>query len=274
VKWFPGVYRRALNVLHLPLFLSGFLSAEAGRDYGVGVAQKLRLLTRFGRNVRRIQSETSWWEHVLLAERILRIPAAVPGVVVECGCFKGASTASLSLVCSLTGRRLIVFDSFQGLPQPAEADSIHHVPHLGESHAYRKGDFRAGVQEVEGNIEAYGALQACELIPGYFEDTLPAFGERCVFAFLDVDLRDSLETCLTYLWPLLQDGCELYSHEAHHLEIAQVFFDDRWWRRLGFSAPGLIGAGSGLSYNASRWSAIGYTIKGAASLQSRVRTWE
>ena len=38
------------------------------------------------------------------------------GVVVECGCFLGGSTANLSLVCEVVGRELIVYDSFEGLP--------------------------------------------------------------------------------------------------------------------------------------------------------------
>ena len=45
-----------------------------------------------------------------------------PGVVVECGCFMGGSTANLSLVCGIVGRGLIVYDSFEGLPRPTPGD--------------------------------------------------------------------------------------------------------------------------------------------------------
>ena len=260
------IYRRVLDLLYLPLFLSRFLSREVGWEYNVSLVDKIRLLARILRNVRKIPAETSWREHVLMAENILSIPASIAGVVVECGCFKGASTASLSLVCSLTGRKLVVFDSFRGLPNPSDTDRVHHVPHLGEMHTYREGAFRGELEEVKSNLAAYGCAQVCELVPGFFEETLPEFSRECAFVFLDVDLRQSLETCLTYLWPLLQDGCRLFTHEAHHLEVAQVFFDKEWWRNLGSPPPGLIGAVHSVYFSAGFKSALGYTTKGLDSL--------
>jgi O-methyltransferase len=53
-----------------------------------------------------------------LASAVLQVPRSTPGSVVECGCYVGGSTANLSLVCAATGRKLIIFDSFQGLPEP------------------------------------------------------------------------------------------------------------------------------------------------------------
>jgi hypothetical protein len=45
-----------------------------------------------------------------------------PGVVVECGIWKGAWAANLSLVCRIVGRQLHIYDSFRGLPAPQEGD--------------------------------------------------------------------------------------------------------------------------------------------------------
>ena len=87
---------------------------------------------------------------------------------------------------------------------------------------------------------------------------------RIFLVFLDVDLVDSLRTCFTYLWPLLQDGCYLFTHEAHHMEIAGLFFHEEWWRsQMHCGAPGLIGAGTGLGLLPSSGgfgSALGYTV--------------
>lgn len=270
-RYLIKVYCKILNVLYLPVFLSSFLSREVGKEYSVGLTDKIQLLVKIWRNTRRIPGETSWREHILMAENILRIPVSTEGVVVECGCFKGASSASLSLACSLANRRLVIFDSFQGLPEPSDADKIHHLPSLGESHTYSRGAFCGEMKEVKANLETYGHAQVCELVPGYFEETLPRFSEECVFVFLDVDLRKSLETCLKYLWPLLKDGCRLFTHEAHHLEIAQLFFDREWWKNVDSSPPGLVSVIYRLSPSTGFWGALGYAVKSLKSLEWNVK---
>jgi len=257
------------------LFLRRFLRGKVGIEYNVTLFTKLKLLFRIFRNVRKIPGFTSWWEHVLLAEAILSVPSGLEGTVVECGCFKGSSTVSLSLACSIVGRRLVVFDSFEGLPTPANSDKAHRLPYCGEVHTYKQGALKADKQEVMNNLKAFGAWEVCDLIPGFFSETLPAFSEKCVLVFTDVDLRDSLQTCLMYLFPLLHDGCKLFTHEAHHLEIAQIFFDEYWWQQnTRMSAPGLVGAGTGLAFNADFGSPIGYTIKGLESQSFRVVSQE
>src|SRR5207302_6308567 len=139
---------------------------------------------------------------------------------VECGCYKGGSTANLSLVCALAGRQLEVFDSFRGLPQPTEDDTAHTVIDSAEIHLYAKGGFPATLDQVRGNVARYGRIDVCNFNVGFFQDTMTKFKRSCVFVFEDVDLRSSLETCLTHLWPLLQPGCYFFTHEAHHMEIA------------------------------------------------------
>lgn len=261
------LYKRLLQWLCLPLLLHSFFHPDLGRN-GVSFLDKCFLLWKFIRNTRRIHTVSSWYEHFLMAQAILSLPKKTRGVVVECGAFKGGSTANLSLVCKLVGRRLVVFDSFSGLPSPGLADRRHHCPALGEIHTYAKGAFRGRLAEVKRNLKAYGSLEVCEFIPGYFKTTLPKFTKRrhkvvCVFA--DVDLRQSLETCLRYLWPKLVKGGYFFTHEAQHQEIAQVFFDQDWWQKhLHQSPPGLIGAGLGLQVGLQP-TALGYTIKSPPS---------
>ncbi|MFB0562656.1 MAG: TylF/MycF/NovP-related O-methyltransferase [Candidatus Lokiarchaeia archaeon] len=200
-----------------------------------------------------------------MASKILNIPKSIEGCVVECGSYKGASTTNLSLICVICNRKLEVFDSFEGLPQPSEQDKAHTVVHTLKVPTYSKGDYYGSLEEVKGNISRYGDIRVCNFNVGYFDDTLPKFKKKCAFIYLDVDLRDSLETCLRHLWPLLQDGCCLFTHEALHMEIASLFFDKEWWRNnLNCYPPGLIGAGSGLGLipeSGGFTSAIGYTVK-------------
>jgi O-methyltransferase len=201
----------------------------------------------------------------LMAAKIMNIPPDVPGVLVECGCFKGGSTANLSLVAAACGRTLHVFDSFAGLPTPDEIDDSHLIVADMELRTYEKGDYFGALDEVRENVRRFGALDACEFHVGYFEDSFPSFHEAVVFAFLDVDLVSSEATCLRYIWPLLANGGRVFTDEAQHHAIAQLFYDSQWWRQeMGTAPPGLVGAGSGLGLMIQAGgfrSSLGYTVK-------------
>lgn len=223
---------------------------------------KCILLARILRNRKYITSATGLVEQITIISALLRLPPSVEGSVVECGCYMGGATANLSLAAKLVGRRLYVMDSFRGLPQPKEDDARHLAINVLEFHSYSKGSWCGALEKVKGNIAKYGALDVCTFIEGYFDATLPQFFEPVAFAFCDVDLRDSLETCLQYLWPLLSANGLLFVHEAHQIEIASLFYDPARWSG---TPPGLVGAGSGLGLvpmpDGSFGSCLGYTIK-------------
>ena len=223
---------------------------------------KTLLLTHIVRNRIRVTSATGLVEQLAMISALLRLPSSMEGSVVECGCYMGGATTNLSLAAKLVGRKLYVFDSFEGLPSPSKGDLRHLAINIGEYHSYVKGSWCGPLDTVKANVAKYGAPEVCTFIKGYFDSTLPLFSERVGFAFCDVDLRDSLETCLRYLWPLLSAGGLLFTHEAHHLEIASLFYNPAIWPE---SAPGLVGAGSGLGLSpmpdGSFGSCIGYAIK-------------
>lgn len=234
-----------------------------GEEYNVGVLKKISLLYAFRRNVRRIPSASDWQEHAVMAARIFQISRAWQGEVIECGSYKGASTANLSLACALVGRKLVVCDSFEGLPDPSDNDRFHVQEIKGKHKEYKKGQYAGALEEVRANIERYGDITVCEFVKGYFEETLPSLHQRIfVFIFLDVDLNASLKTCLRFLWPLLKEKCLLFSHEAQDAAFVSLFFDRTWWQNeLGTQAPGFIGAGTGLPLGVGKGSSIGYTEK-------------
>lgn len=248
-----------------PLILAEYFSRRTGEEYRLGLSTKIALFLKMRRNNHRIIGATDFLEHIVMATKILTIPKSVEGCIVECGCYKGKSTANLSLVCSLCKRTLEVFDSFEGLPEPSNEDKAHVV--LGEHkvHTYSKGDYHANLSETKENVSRYGNINVCNFNVGYFEDTLPKFKKKSVFIFLDVDLVASVKTCLRHLWSLLQDNSYLFTHEAHHMEIASLFFDKDWWRNnMDGDPPGLVGAGNGLGIfpeSGGFRSYIGYTVK-------------
>jgi O-methyltransferase len=257
------LWRKLIIAMSMPIILADFFTA--GAEYGISSLAKVLLVWRMWRNTKTIETASSFIEHLAMATQILKVPKLVEGCVVECGSYKGGSATNLSLICAACDRELEIFDSFRGLPQPSEHDQQHVLISSSALHAYAEGSFCGNLAEVEGNISRYGHPEVCKFNVGYFADTLPHFRRRCVLVFADVDLVDSLRACLEYLWPLVQDSCCFFTHEARHLEISSLFFDQEWWSsHLGSPAPGLIGAGSGLGLlpeNGGFGSNLAFTVR-------------
>jgi O-methyltransferase len=177
----------------------------------------------------------------VLVAAILDIPSSVNGCIVEAGCFKGGSTAKLSLAAKLAKRKLYVFDSFAGLPQNRED---HDRTIFGERINFHAGRYTGRLEEVKGNVGQYGALDVCEFVPGWFEDSMPGFREPIAMAFVDVDLASSTATCLRYLYPLLMPGGSIFSHDGHLPLCIAVIRDDQFWNNIvGAPRPPIPGLG-------------------------------
>jgi hypothetical protein len=175
-----------------------------------------------------------------MAARILEIPPDVEGVLVEAGCWKGGTTANLSLVADIVGRDLIVYDSFEGLPAPAAGD--RWASPLG------KGAFRGELDEVRANVAAHGAIDRCVFRKGWFSETMGQHTEPVVAAFVDVDHQASMHQCLLGLWPHLWDRGYFFVDEYVRLDYCALFFSERYWRTyFDRPPPGLMGAGTGVA---------------------------
>lgn len=212
--------------------------------------RKLWLGWRMFLNVRRIPTGTSYKSHLAMALRLFEAAPDEPGLVVECGTWKGGAAANLSLACRLVGRKLRIYDSFRGLPSGQAGDP--------EAKYYRAGDYCGTLDEVKGNIERYGAIECCEFVQGWFSDTLPQLAEPVLLAFVDGDLADSLDTCVRSIWPHLTEKGYLFIDEFVGLDYCALFFSEKyWWTHFRRTPPGLIGAGTGLAlgeYYIGPWS--------------------
>ena len=127
----------------LPVVAREFFARDTGSEYGVGLLRKLRFLAVTIRNNIRVESASNFLYHLIMAGKILRIPRDLPGDLVECGCFKGGSAVNLSRLAKKTGRRLHLFDSFEGLPAPQEGDKEHLVLSELQFHTYEGGAYAA-----------------------------------------------------------------------------------------------------------------------------------
>jgi hypothetical protein len=207
------------------------------------------------RNTRRIQSLTSYKAHLAMAVKLLEIPPDVEGVVVECGCYLGGSTANLSLACKIAGRDLIVYDSFEGLPAADPKDKY--------GNPMTEGFLHADLERVKENVRRYGAIEQCTFVKGFFADTLPSDDRPVVFCFLDVDLQASLNDCILNLWPRLTEKGYVFIDEYVFTDYCALFYSETYWREnFDRTPPGLVGAGSGVGvgeFYLGPWSEFGET---------------
>jgi O-methyltransferase len=255
----PAMLRRHPYWAFRSSLVDDFVNGPYGDEYGISRLQKLALIRQFDTINERIVSATGTLTQVVLARAILSIPRSAKGDVVECGCYKGASTASLSLVCRLTDRRLVACDSFEGLPD--DDQPVHVGAHSGIYGYLRRGMFCGRFDEVAENVAKFGALETCDFVSGFFNESLKGLERPIAFSFLDVDLASSTRDAIKHIWPLLIENGLIYSDDAGDLDVVRVFWDERWWEEtLGCRAPGFIGSGCGIPI-VLPFSSIGYTEK-------------
>jgi O-methyltransferase len=258
-------YQKLLTWLTLPVILARLFEVNRARRCRIPRRSLLRIALKSTLTSHRVPTASHYYEHLTMISGLLAMPEDTDGVVVECGCFKGGSTINLSLGCELAGRELHVFDSFEGLPDPDATDVAHTLLGRPLVHTYEAGMYAAGLEEVRANVIRHGKAEVCFFHPGFFAESMSDFSMDCLLAFVDVDLRSSLEDCVRAIWPRLVDGGRFFIHEAEHREIVELFYDRDWWRdELGVDAPGLIGGGTGLGLEPQDglWrSGLAFTVK-------------
>lgn len=196
------------------------------RHLVISFIEKLRIVKQLYLISYHIDCPHNQAEIISFIQTILSLPGGQKGCIVETGCYKGGSTAKFSLAAKIVNRELVVFDSFEGLPE-------HNEPHtkniFGDPVTFTKGEYCGTLNEVRTNVSQYGKIEVCRFIKGWFEKTLTHFNESIAALYLDVDLVSSVRTCLKYLYPLLEPGAVLYSHDGHLPLVIEVFNNDKFW---------------------------------------------
>jgi O-methyltransferase len=231
---------RVYRALSIPFGIYVILnSKKIHQAYGMSLYKKFNLGLKMFLNCRRITTASPYVVHLAMALKILETPPDLKGDVIECGTYKGGSAANLSLVCRITGRKLKIYDSFEGLPAGEKGDRAAKY--------YQKGEFAGTLEEVKLNIRRYGAIECCEFVKGWFNETLPKLDSPVLLAWIDVDLESSLHTCVKNIWPNLVSTGFLFIDEALDTDHVSLFYSEAWWHKyFNCNPPGLIGAGTGL----------------------------
>jgi O-methyltransferase len=164
------------------------------------------------------------------------INASLPGVIVECGVYRGGASMAMLLVqkhlLSKVSKPVYMLDSFEGLPPISKYDGAH-------AEAFEKGlwgsdlnNCAVSVEEVEVSLRNIGLMPGeYHLVKGWFNTTTPALAntlhhDGIAVLRLDGDWYESTKVCLENLGPLVNidgvviiddyyhfDGCARAVHE-------------------------------------------------------------
>ena len=192
------------------------------------------------RNTRRVFTGTSYKAHLAMAVKLLEIPPEVEGAVVECGCYRGGSTANLSLVCEHRRPRA---DRLRLVRGPAAADAGRPVREAGGD-----GLLPAATSTGPGERTALGRDRPVHVPQGLVQRH-PAAPHRAgrAGASSTSTTRPSLDDCIVNLWPHLTDQGYVFIDEYVLPDYCALFWSERYWRTcFDTHPPGLIGSGSGI----------------------------
>ncbi len=238
-----------------------FIYSDIGSKYNLKIRDKKKIIKRIQKTLGKIDSGTSIDVQIEIGKKILELNTKEKNFIIECGCFKGASTVALSIFSKIVGRKLIIYDSFEGLPEDNDNIGDRYYPHLKVTGRYSNGMYKGTKEEVVENLKNYGELDICIFREGYFKNSLKKHNEKIDLLFLDVDLLESTKECIINLWNFIVDEAYTFSDDACDMNVVSIWFDNEWWQKnLKCNAPGYIGSGCGIPLG-GKYTSLGYTIK-------------
>jgi len=143
-----------------------------------------------------------------------------PGAIVECGVYSGGSAAAIWH--SIPGERdLWLFDSWQGLPEPINADGSkakkkYIEKTLEPDIGWCKGDI-VSVFEI---LRYVGVdWSHLNVWPGWFDDTIRIYSQsigEIAILHIDADWYESTKIVLVHLFPKIVEGGLLIVDDYNH----------------------------------------------------------
>jgi hypothetical protein len=166
-------------------------------------------------------------ERVLAAISAARYIAAasLPGALIECGVWRGGSVMAILLAlldAGETTRDVYLFDTFEGMTRPTDADRDLSGVRADEQLQRGRGTdpiwARATLEEVTRNVLSTGYPSGrVHLVKGRVEDTIPENApEQIALLRLDTDWYESTLHELRHLYPrLVRDGVLIIDDYGH-----------------------------------------------------------
>lgn len=143
--------------------------------------------------------------------------SGIKGDFVECGVWKGGSAmiiASTLELCGINDRKIILYDTFEGMSEPSEYDKKNaptsNVDTIQEFwKKSQNGNINqwcySSIEEVKSNLlKTSYPFDMFELVKGKVEDTIPAIiPDNISLLRLDTDWYESTKHELIHLYPIL-----------------------------------------------------------------------
>ena len=165
-----------------------------------------------------------------LIERVIRND--IPGDIIETGVWRGGASILARAVLkahNVTDRRIIVADSFQGLPPP----NVDIWPADRESDLHIYPELAISLEQVQANFQSFGLLdEQVVFLKGWFRDTMPLVPSNCLSIIrLDGDMYESTIDPLNHLYDRLSPGGWVIVDDYHMIpackQAVHDFFDAR-----------------------------------------------
>lgn len=160
---------------------------------------------------------------------------AIPGDIVECGVWRGGSMIVTAMTLMARGdfsRSLYLYDTYEGMPAPTDADcsfdGISAEQQLAADPDKTGVACYASIEDVRRNLLATGyPPERIHFIPGKVEDTLPAAAPDTISLLrLDTDWYESTRHELKHLYPRLSPNGPLIIDDYGHWQGARKAVDE------------------------------------------------
>jgi FtsZ-binding cell division protein ZapB len=166
------------------------------------------------------------------------VDASIPGDLAECGVWRGGSCMMMARALLASGscdRRILLFDTFEGHPEPDPERDIDLWGNSGHDEWRRetsdgavKGWGLASLDEVRENMQSTGYPgDKLAYIKGAVEETVPVnIPDRLGLLRLDTDWYESTRVALVHLYPRLVPGGVLILDDYGHYQGQRQAVDE------------------------------------------------
>jgi len=160
-------------------------------------------------------------ERVMMLRQFARAALLLPGDVAEVGVYKGGTARLLAETLRGSGKSLLLFDTFSGMPETAAGKDVHQAGDFGDTSLEQVKRFLNGCERVE-------------FFPGLFPETAQGLSDRTFcLVHADVDIYPSTRDCCRFFYPRLVAGGILVFDDYGYLSCpgvksaADEFFADK-----------------------------------------------